>query len=135
MVTCRVRILAGVLLALLSLFLPRDLHLIDHPQGGVRRHRPLPVHDLIDFLTIGKVFRKIFRAHAGRAKGLQTRIQCTIVDFIRMQLPVDPLVNADCHHALHVAWTRTESQTIQGMQSSSLLADARCRFFFIPLPR
>ena len=45
-----------------------------------------------------------------------------------MQLKVNPLVNAHCHNLLHIAGARTESESIQRVQSASLssVVGTRC---------
>ena len=44
-----------------------------------------------------------------------------VVNFLGMQLQVNPLLDAHRHHSLHIAGARTESQAIERVQGAPLI--------------
>ena len=54
--------------------------------------------------------------HAQCAEGCEARLQRFVVDLVRMQLSVDPLVYAHVQHRGDVSRTGTEGETVEGMQ-------------------
>jgi hypothetical protein len=82
---------------------------------------------LIDLLPIRKVFRNLPRAHAKGAKGLQAGVKGSIVDLFGVQLQVDPPLDADRHHLLHIPGARTEGEAIKRVQGAPLVISGGAR--------
>src|SRR5208283_1820716 len=123
--------LAGDLFLFFAFLMALDLHLVNHVTRRIGRHRSLPGHHLVEFLSVGKIFREFLRTHAEGAEGLQTRVESLVVDLFGMQLQLDPLVDTHRRQVLYVARTRTEGQSIQGMQSAALLVGSRGLILFL----
>ncbi len=107
-----------------SIFSASYLYFIDRMPRWIRWHRPLPVHHLIDFLRVRKVFCNLLSTHLQSAKRLETGVQRAVVNPLGMQLQVNPLINAHCHHLLHISGARAEGKSIQSVQCASLIARA-----------
>jgi hypothetical protein len=88
---------------------------------------------LADHLTIRKFFRNFLWAHVQCAKGREASVYTVVGDFFRMELLIDPLIDANGHHFLYVSGTRTEREAVQGVHSALLLVgsgDTRLFFLF-----
>ncbi len=86
----------------------------------IARHRQLPVHGLLGDRIGREVEHHVARAHRQRAVGCQSRLHGAVVDSLRMQLLVNPLVHAHRRYRLHIARARPKRQPVQRMQRSLL---------------
>ena len=126
--------LCGLLSRACIIFLqPSHLHVIDRSPRRIRGQRFLAIHDLLDHLIVGKFFDDFFRAHVQRAKRSEARIHRSSLNFVGMQLQIDPAIDAHGHHLLHIAGTWTKRQTVERMYRALLIVravSAGWSFFF-----
>ena len=117
------RLPASFFLLLIAL----QLRFVDGALGGIGGKRLLAFGDGLDHLRRRKVFDHLARVHAQGAKGCQAGIESVIVNFFRMQLLIDPLVDAHRRYPFDIAGARPEGQPVERVQSTFLLVHRELR--------
>ena len=109
-----------------------DLRLVHRALRRVRGHGALAFHHGFDDGLWGEVLDDLPGVHAQRAQGCEARLKVAVVDALRMQLFLNPLVDADRGHALSLARPRSEREPLQRVQRALRFGHgARGRSLFV----
>jgi hypothetical protein len=98
------------------------LHLVHGTTRGIGRHCALALRNLLDHLPIRKIFEYLFGTHAKSAQWNELGLDILVSDLFRMQLQINPPVDAHRHDLLHLSWARAEGQTVERMHRALLIA-------------
>jgi len=98
----------SVLLVLITL----NLCFVNSTPRGIARHGHFAFGHLPDHFVVREILDNLAGIHLQRAKWRQPRVERRIVDFVRMELQVNPLVNAHLRDAFEVAGAWAERQPI-----------------------
>ena len=117
-----IRILVALgLLAVLLVAIGIDLRFVDGALLGIARHTLLAFRHLLYDLRWREFFEHLLGIHAQGGEASEARLDGMVIDLVRVELLIDPLVHAHGGNAIDFARTRTEAQPVQGMQRTLLL--------------
>ncbi len=96
----------------------RDIDGVNQLEIRLRRHHPLAHHDLADHPVRRKGQRELLGIQARRGVHSQARVQCRIVNALRMQLVFDPGIQALGQDGVDLAGFRAEGQAVESVECS-----------------
>src|SRR5262249_56667471 len=104
---------------------------VDRAFGRIAGKSSLAVRDLLDDLLGRKVLDQLALIHAQRAEGSKARFESGVVNFLGMQLLVDPFVDAHGGYAVNLKGPRAKREAVQPVDSALGLVHRGRGFLFL----